>query len=246
MTSSKIQLVFGGCGGMYNYVLGISSVLQKKFDLSNCIFTGVSAGCFPAMMLALGEDIETKFKTWNLPFLRKINKRPFGALCVWNDEVKRVTLENLPDDAYQRLSDRLFISLSRIPYPYSYSFSETNATAPSYNMGLKNEIVSKFHSNQDLVDAVIASSFVPFFDKKLAYKFRDNYYVDGSLTNYRPIPLPTETNPVIDIRRDTWRKNHTSWLYCWSHENWVNLIYNWGKTDAEENITYFDSLIPKT
>jgi hypothetical protein len=37
---NKKQVIFGGCGGLYNYFLGIASVLQEKYDLSNIIFGG--------------------------------------------------------------------------------------------------------------------------------------------------------------------------------------------------------------
>jgi hypothetical protein len=217
MPYPKKQIIFGGCGGMYNYLLGVASVLQHKMDLRDCVFCGVSAGCFPAMLLALGEPIDTINEKWNIPFLREVNNHTFGAFGVWNSIVRKYTMEHLPQDAYKQLSGKLYISITRL-HPY---------------MKLKNEIISHYDSNKMLVNALIASSFVPFFDTKLTHNYNGGCYLDGSLTNGNPIPFPNV--PTMKFTIDKWRPIKLSWLWCWSDENWTRQLYKLGKHDANNH-----------
>jgi hypothetical protein len=74
------QLGFGGCGGMYNYFLGVASVLQEEYDLRDVIFSGVSAGCFPALVLALGMDVKEFFFKENVPLIEDAAECSFAGL----------------------------------------------------------------------------------------------------------------------------------------------------------------------
>ena len=64
------KIVFCGCGGLYNYSLGIAFIIQqimkrKNIDPKNIEFVGISAGVFPAMLLSKNLDIEYLFYTFN-------------------------------------------------------------------------------------------------------------------------------------------------------------------------------------
>ncbi|XP_029161646.1 patatin-like phospholipase domain-containing protein 2 [Nylanderia fulva] len=70
----------------------------------------------------------------------------------------------LPDDAHIRVNGKLHISLTRV-----------------YDM--KNVIISQFDSREDLIQALLATSFVPIFSGYLPPKYRDIRYMDGALSN---------------------------------------------------------------
>ena len=212
------QLVFGGCGGMYNYSIGVAATIQEHFSPGReTIVSGSSAGCFPALLLALDMNIEDMFETWNIPFLQDVNKRRFGALAHWNNIVRNWTMPSLSEDAHIHASGHLYCSLTSVP-------------------DFKNHIVSDWRSNQDLLDGIMASAFVPIFDTfKLTAKFRGRRFIDGSLTNSCPLPLGGKI-PSCIIRRDMWRPNETSWLWCWSDTDWARRLFAWGKEDAEDHL----------
>ena len=215
--NDKKTIVFGGCGGMYNYYLGVASVLQKNFDLKDIVFSGSSAGCFPALLCALDIDIEDKFYEWNLPFLSEINSRKLGPIYHWNETVRKTTLDNMQENDYQKANGKLFCSLTQVP-------------------SFKNEIVGNWKSNDDLLDGVMSSAFIPIFSKfKMCHKFRDKYYLDGSLTNSHPLPFGNDSSHFI-VKRDRWRENKNSWLWLWSDEEWVTKLFEWGKEDATNNL----------
>jgi hypothetical protein len=225
MANTQRQLVFGGCGGMYHYMGGIASVIQENFQLGpETIISGSSAGCFPGMLLALGMNIDEMFETWNIPFLQEVNTYRFGALGHWNNAVRRWTRTKLPENAYQQLSGRFHISLTSVP-------------------DLKNHIIGDWNSNEDLIEGVMTSSFIPVFDLgKLTSSFRGKSYVDGSLTNSFPLPLGNDV-PSCIIKRDMWRPNNISWLWCWTDEEWARKLFTWGKEDASDHLEEIASVL---
>ena len=60
-----------------------------------------------------------------------------------------------------------------------------------------NYLASEFDSKEELIDAIICSSFIPFYCGMIPPKFRDEYFVDGGLSNN--IPVDPE-NPTLKIQ----------------------------------------------
>ena len=220
----RAQIIFGGCGGLYSYELGIASILQEKFDLNDVIYSAVSAGSFPATLMALDMDIATLHQSWNLPFLKEVNSHIFGALGIWNNVVRKWTLPMLPEDAHVRCTSRLFLSMSYV-------------NSIIYTPRLKNCLVSEWLSKEDLLDGIMASSFVPLFDiGKLTSTFRGRRYIDGALSDNCPQPFSYEEVPTLIINYDMWRNMKRSWQWCWSSPEWSNTLYEWGREDALKNL----------
>lgn len=224
------QITFGGCGGMYNYCLGIAAVIQdylserdekNRLIIPGTLFSGSSAGCFPALILALGLPVRELFNIWNIPLLDEVNKSYFKSLFRWNNIVRKHTMTNLPSDAYMRVSNNLNISLTRVR-PWG------------------NEMVSKFVSNKDLLDAIMASSHIPLiFGSGIMSKFRGEYYIDGSLTNSSPMYPNINPYASILVRYDRWRIIKKSWLWCSSNKEWARYQFKLGEMDALKNLTNF-------
>jgi len=227
----KAQIVFSGCGGMYNYVLGIASIIQENFDLTNVVIGSASAGCFPGLFLGLDLDIVELFETFNIELCSKVNSYRFGAIGVWNTIVKYYTMKKLPYDAYKRVSNKLFISLSKISL-----------------FSLSNCIVSNFTSNEDLVDCIMASSFVPIFDLfKLGATFRNELYMDGVLTNNSPIPYPPLTVPILNIDYNMWRFGKKTWkaVYVYTDEKYIRQLFKLGREDALSHLDDLAKILPR-
>jgi hypothetical protein len=135
-----VQLTFGGCGGMYNYFLGVAAVIQEEFELDNVLFSGASAGCFPALLLALGLDIEEEFNTFNVPLLDETRTHGMKALGTWIPLTRKHTLQRLDPNAYKIASRKCFFSATEVPR-------------------LKNHLLTDFESNEDMVDSMCASGY---------------------------------------------------------------------------------------
>lgn len=96
------NLHFGGCGGLYPYFLGVALYIQKNYNLDNVIFTGSSAGCFPALCMAMEKDIDLLYNEWNIPFLQDVNQTKLGPMWNWYDLLRKHTYKHLPDNIDNR------------------------------------------------------------------------------------------------------------------------------------------------
>ena len=77
----------------------------------------------------------------------------------------------IPENAYKVCTDRLFISITVLT-----------------RYGPVNKIVSQFSSNDDLLQACMASSTLPYLTERGCCRtFRGEYVLDGGLTNNIPL-----------------------------------------------------------
>ena len=216
---SSIQLVFGGCGGLYNYYLGFAAVLQEKFDLSNTIFTGSSAGSFPAYYLAANKNIRQSFHDINIPLLKEVNQYKLGAFGVWNRIVKQHMAKHITKKDHKQVANKLGISASKWSSVFCFD----------------NEIIYHWKNKDELMDTLMASAFVPCFDiGKLSYKIKDTCYVDGSLTN--GCPILDNTIPYFYMHVNKWRTFSYYEMWCWSNPKWAKQMFELGENDANRNI----------
>lgn len=209
---NTVQISFAGSGGMYHYYLGIAKVLQDNFDLDNVIFGGTSGGCFPALLLALGINIDELHYGVNQNILDEASKYWLGSLFNWNKVVRDHIIEYLPANSHQLVKNRLYISMTKI-LPWG------------------NEIVSEWNTTEDLIHCIQCSSFVPIvFEPKMWHWHRDARYIDGGVTNNKVHVHPDK--PHIYITTTMWRQVNFNWVWCYSDVLWAEQLYKWGKEDA--------------
>lgn len=215
----RVQLSFGGCGGMYNYFLGIASVLQERFHMDNVVFSGSSAGCFPALLLAMNMDIKKQYETMHRDILAEAQTK---SLRNWIPIVGKHTLLNLPEDAHVQASGRLFCSLTELPW-------------------LTNHLIGEYHDNQDLVDCILASGYVGFYAPSLTKPYRGKKFIDGSVSNNSPRPYPNEPSKVIQLWHYRWF-NPLS-VAISTDVNWTQQLFENGRHDALVNLDDFSSIL---
>ena len=221
MTKTK-TIVFCGCGGLYNYSLGIAYIIQtilenKEIDQTNINYVGISAGVFPALLLSLKLDINNMFNTFNKEFLGEINRLYFRALFNWYDYVRIYTKKYIPSDSHK--TKNLTISVS-----------EFNIN----KLGLDNRLVNKWGSKEELLDCITATGFIPLFGRHLYTIYKGKKCVDGCLTfNYND---KKDTDDILYIYPTKWRKIDLNWYYCYSDIQWADQLYTWGIYDATKNI----------
>ncbi|DBA05273.1 TPA: hypothetical protein N0F65_007435 [Lagenidium giganteum] len=209
------QIGFGGCGGMYNYFLGVASVLQESYDLENVIFSGVSAGCFPATILALGIDVKEFFFKENLPLIEMAAEQTYAGLGKWIPMVKENMLKMLEPDAYKKVDKRLYFSVTEIPK-------------------LKNHLLTTWESNEEMVDCMLSSAHVPIYTNSWTSSHRGMQLVDGGLTNNHPIVYPEHNYKVFQIWK--WRWILPTWILVTTNAEWAVQMFNMGREDALKNL----------
>lgn len=165
-----MNLSFAGCGFLGIYHVGVA-VCFKKYAPHLLLdkISGASAGAIAACCLLC--DLPLGEMTSNvLRVAREARQRTLGPFSP-SFNVQEILLESLqkflPNDAHIRVSGKLHISLTRV-----------------YDG--KNVIVSQFSSKEDLLQALLASAFIPLFSGLLPPRFHGIRYMDGGFSDNLP------------------------------------------------------------
>ena len=166
----ETNLSFAGCGFVGIYHIGASACLQLHAPhLLRHRVGGSSAGAMCA--LALLCDIPLVHEARNVAMLAfKAKQNTLGVFSPsfhMHDIIKTHFESILPDDVAERVSGKLFVSLTK--------FSNQ-----------KNILVTQFRNKADVIDAVCASSFVPLMSGLTLPRFRGEFAMDGGLSDNVP------------------------------------------------------------
>ncbi|XP_029172117.1 patatin-like phospholipase domain-containing protein 2 isoform X2 [Nylanderia fulva] len=160
---------FAGGGFLGIYHVGVAIGLKKHVPHLLNKISGASAGAIAACCLLCDASLDTMNGV--LHIAREAQKHLLGAFTPHFD-LQLVLLETveklLPDDAHIRVNGKLHISLTRVH-------------------DRKNVIISQFDSREDLLQALLAASFVPVFSGYLPPKYHGIRYMDGGFSDNLPM-----------------------------------------------------------
>ncbi|XP_039197289.1 patatin-like phospholipase domain-containing protein 2 isoform X1 [Crotalus tigris] len=163
---------FAGCGFLGVYHIGVATCLQERAPRllrdARCIY-GASAGALAGAVLIGGGSLAQACADV-LDLAKEARKRNLGPLHPSFNVMKIIRdglYKNLPENCYKLLSGKLSISLTRV------SDGE-------------NVLISNFNSKEEVVQALLCSSFVPIYCGLIPPSFRGVRYVDGGLTDNLP------------------------------------------------------------
>ncbi|CAK9825101.1 Patatin-like phospholipase domain-containing protein 2 [Anthophora retusa] len=174
-----MNLSFAGCGFLGIYHVGVAACFKEYaphllLDKISGASVGAIAACCLLCDLNLG-DITSNV----IEVAREARQRTLGPFSP-SFNVQELLLESLqkflPDDAHIRVSGKLHVSLTRV-----------------YDG--KNVIVSQFSSREDVLQALLASAFIPIFSGLLPPRFHGVRYMDGGFSDN----LPTLDENTITI-----------------------------------------------
>ncbi|XP_050409774.1 patatin-like phospholipase domain-containing protein 2 isoform X1 [Patella vulgata] len=167
-----MNLSFSGCGFLGIYHIGVASCFKEHAPqiVESCKFAGASAGAIVSCCLMCGCCLG-ECTNFTLRLATKARSRTLGPLHPSfniNKILREALRQVLPSNAHELATGRLFISLTRV--------SDKQAV-----------IVSEYESKEELIQALLCSSFVPFYSGLIPPKFRGERYVDGGLSDNLPI-----------------------------------------------------------
>ena len=181
----KPSITFAGCGFVGIYHVGVATCLKlfAPHLLQNKI-GGSSAGAMCALTLLC--DIPLVDIARNVVMLAfEANKYMLGSFSpdFSIHELLKTFFETvLPDNVAEIVSGKLFVSLTQM-------------------RNTKNILVSEFRDKNDVIEAVCASSFVPFMSGITFPKFRGEYALDGGCSDNLPV-LGEQTITVCPFTGD--------------------------------------------
>ncbi|XP_030755609.1 1-acylglycerol-3-phosphate O-acyltransferase Pnpla3-like isoform X1 [Sitophilus oryzae] len=165
-----MNLSFAGCGFLGMYHVGVACCFRKYaphllLDKISGASFGAIAACCLLLDLPLGETTSDVLRV--ATEARKKSLGPFNP----SFNIHQLLLEGLerflPDDAHIRVSGKLHISLTRV-------------------RDGKNVMVSQFDSRDELIQALLASAFIPVFSGLFPPKFKGVRYMDGGYSDNLP------------------------------------------------------------
>ncbi|XP_061910077.1 patatin-like phospholipase domain-containing protein 4 isoform X1 [Entelurus aequoreus] len=171
---TAVNLSFAACGFLGIYHLGAVEAFLRHGDkllasLRTC--AGTSSGALVAAVMLTAPDKVKHCKDFTYKLATNVRQQRFGAVTPGYNvllKLREGIEEMLPADAHILASDRLHVSLTH------------------FKSG-KNHIVSEFKSREDLIKALLASSFVPIYAGFQPVDFRGQKWIDGGFTDSLPI-----------------------------------------------------------
>ena len=175
----NISLSFAGCGFLGSYHVGVACCMKKYApQLLEKRLAGTSSGALVACAMINGCSIEdcTKIVLETISESKRHILGPFSPNFHLVRDLRRIMDDLLPVDAHIRSSGHLYVSMTRFP-------------------DFKNVLVSDFESREELIQALICSSFIPLYSGVALPEFRGNLYFDGAISNI----IPTIDSDTVKI-----------------------------------------------
>lgn len=169
-----INLSFAACGFLGIYHLGAAAALCKhgqKLLKEVKAFAGASAGSLAASVLLTAPEKIEECNAFTYTFAEEIRRQSFGAVTPGYDFMARLRsgMESiLPPNAHELAHHRLHVSITN---------TQTR----------ENYLVCSFSSREDLIQVLLASSFVPVYAGLKPVEYNGQKWADGGLTNSLPI-----------------------------------------------------------
>ncbi|XP_057712058.1 patatin-like phospholipase domain-containing protein 4 isoform X1 [Corythoichthys intestinalis] len=169
-----VNLSFAACGFLGIYHLGAAGAFFRHGQkLLTCLKScaGSSAGALVAAVILTAPDKVKHCEEFTYNFAEDVRQQRFGAITPGYNVLTKLREgieEMLPVDAHSQASGRLYVSMTH------------------FRSG-KNHIVSQFNSREELIQALLASSFVPVYAGLQPVEFRGQKWIDGGFTDSLPI-----------------------------------------------------------
>jgi hypothetical protein len=218
----------GGVKGFY--LLGIFTYLKEKYDFSNFIYSGASAGSWNGLFMCYkGDPLEFAFK------LLDSNIKKAKSITEFEIFLKYLLLSSYKEEDFDLR--RLFIGVTTFK-----------------NFIPRKNIFSDFNSLEDVINCCIASSHIPLITGGITNKYHDMFTFDGGFCDY---PYLLNDNLILHVSPNMWRelsnKNTNSIkksintikqfsdVFSISKNNLLELFDD-GYQDAKNHKSYFDEL----
>ncbi|XP_069346561.1 1-acylglycerol-3-phosphate O-acyltransferase PNPLA3 [Eulemur rufifrons] len=167
------SLSFSGCGFLGFYHVGATHCLSERAPhlLRNVrMFFGASSGALHCVAYTAGISLDRVLQIL-MDIARMARRKNIGVFHPSFNISKQIRdnlCKYLPADAHKRISGKVCISLTRVSDG-------------------KNVLVSDFHSKDEVVDALLCSTFIPFYCGFIPPTFRGVRYVDGGGSDNVPL-----------------------------------------------------------
>lgn len=210
---------FSAAGLLFPYHLGVAQFLiENGYIKETTPLAGSSAGAIVCAVIASGSSMQDALQaTKILAEDCRTRGTAFRLGAVLRDVLQKV----LPEDAYTRCNGRVRVAVTQIVWR---------------PRGL---LVDQFDSNEDLINALFTSSFIPgYLAPRPATMFRNRLCIDGGLTLFMPPTSASQTVRVCAFPASTLRMQGIGISPDCNPDNRLSTrqLFNWALEPADDYV----------
>lgn len=240
----KKHLHFCGCANLYHYQLGIISFIAENYKncFDNVYITCSSSGCIATFFLNLHPIINiTDFinvVTKNV--CQKVNNHYSNSLFNYSYyfwiEFEKFYVEKAKNkfNLFDKISNNCGIFITQK--------NNNNFIFNPYNYETK--IIEKWDDEQDILNCVKASSFIPMYHRnQFTYNYKNTRCLDGCTFDIIPIIESISSNyqKSLNVTYSMFREfSYYELIVISSNFNYHEALYHLGRADAIKNKKIFD------
>jgi len=161
---TEIDVVISSGGFFGFFVIGVDKILKKLEQEKKLVikrYSGSSVGAICSIFMACDVPSEEVIQIYE----HLLNHKVYFL------KLREQILRIIPPNAWERCTNKVFIYATEITWK-----------------GPRKVVFSEFKNNQELVDAALASSNMPFLVSPLLfYPFKNRIFIDGCFTSVLPI-----------------------------------------------------------
>jgi hypothetical protein len=179
--SNKHQLITIAPAGMYGfYELGVCDYIKKHYDLTNCVYSGASAGAWNCLFMSYKDNNDDFLNT-----ILNINTTNIRQAIELEYLLKDIILNKYTIDEFEL--HKMYVGV--------FTFD---------NNEFKPEIYNDFFDLEDALDCCIASSHVPVMSGTFLNYYRDKISLDGGFVKD---PYLKTIKSSLHITPTIWKTN---------------------------------------
>ena len=209
----EIHFTSGALGVFYQ--AGISKFLKEQYEMSHYEFSGISAGSWCSMFLA--SNITSQQMDNIIECLTEGSIDGNNFWTKGSELAKIIILNEDFDIDYSRLK----IGITQLtPFP-------------------KKKYVTEFNNKEDVVDACIASSYIPILSGNIATNYKDVLSLDGAIWGEGKL---VRKNAILNFSPDIWGKKYELENLLDFNASNIKKLYVEGYNDTKKNKNMLDQL----
>ena len=174
---NSISFCGGGCKGIYQVGVYMGLVSTNPKLMKNMHYIGASIGSLSAAICCCNIDINNEFLPLLFELINDYRENTYQSVTTYGKRMREILNLILPENAYELVSERCHIIIV-------YFTKE----------GFCKDIISEFESNEDLINCIIASQYIPLWTDTKLFKYRGKYCIDSAMLIDYPI---LDDNTVI-------------------------------------------------
>ena len=173
-------------GGLYGfYTLGVSSYIKDNYNLTDCVFSGSSAGSWNSLFLSYQGD-------------QNITQNMLQLISHVQNQSSIYNIQT---------SMKCFLLCNFNTSDFDLTKSSVGVTTFTGIFSFKLILYTHFYDLEDFINCCMASSHIPFISGKLLFRYKKRLSFDGGFSKfpYQKYPIPS-----LVISPDMWNSSYTN------------------------------------